>query len=332
MLQPQWQKVHMKLQPDPYRVAKRVFPLIMLHGLAAVLVVAINWRTGFRLQMPSVVHPLLGGVLGLLLAFRTNQAYERHWSSCKTWAEIQAIIHNMTRLASQLSRSHWQEYTAIVRFLIAYPIALKQHLQRRRDPSEFRRVLDVKDIKAIINTRHPHMMILSTLSMLIRPMRLRDDGTGKLLALWTRLEGGVDNLQEAASRLNLVSSMPFPISYSVHMARFIFLWVVTLPFALVGVMHPLLVILTMIFVSWALYATEELAQLMEDPFGTANKPETIPLEKYSRQIVDEVKEQILVQDILDLRVMSRTWVVKPEDLAGDVQAGGMDVSKAYTVD
>eukprot|EP00443_Scrippsiella_acuminata_P115222 CAMPEP_0115576676 /NCGR_PEP_ID=MMETSP0272-20121206/2680_1 /TAXON_ID=71861 /ORGANISM="Scrippsiella trochoidea, Strain CCMP3099" /LENGTH=207 /DNA_ID=CAMNT_0003011465 /DNA_START=197 /DNA_END=816 /DNA_ORIENTATION=+ len=207
----------------------------------------------------------------------------------------------MTRVASQFSRSDWQAYTAIVRFLIAYPIALKQHLQRRRDPSEFRSVLDMRDIKAIINTQHPHMMILSSLSMLIRPMRLRDDGTGKLLALWTKLEGGIDSLQDAASRLNLVASMPLPISYSVHIARFIFLWVVTLPFALVELMHPLLVIFAMVFVSWALYATEELAQLMEDPFGTANKPETIPLDKYSRRIVDEVKEQILVQDILDLR-------------------------------
>ena len=35
----------------------------------------------------------------------------------------------------------------------------------------------------------------------------------------------------------------------------------------------------MFAVAWALYSTEELAQLMEEPCGNPRKPETLPLEQ-----------------------------------------------------
>ena len=34
-------------------------------------------------------------------------------------------------------------------------------------------------------------------------------------------------------------------------------------------MHPLVVPLTMVCIAWALYSTEELAQIMEEPFVLA---------------------------------------------------------------
>ena len=38
----------------------------------------------------------------------------------------------------------------------------------------------------------------------------------------------------------------------------------------------------MFAVAWALYSTEELAQLMEEPCGTPRKPETLPLEQVTQ--------------------------------------------------
>jgi len=40
----------------------------------------------------------------------------------------------------------------------------------------------------------------------------------------------------------------------------------------------------MFAVAWALYSTEELAQLMEEPCGNPRKPETLPLEQ-ARSVV-----------------------------------------------
>lgn len=300
--------------PDPYKVAKRVLPIILVHGLWATCVVIIHIATDFRLRAPSLLHTLLGGVLGLLLAFRTNQAYERYWSSCKLWTQLHAAAHNMARLASHLSDSKVNDYTSILRHLIAYPIALKQHLRRERDDKEFWPILWLSEIDAMMNARSPHMVLLASLSMLIRPVKQRDDGSGKDLAIWSQLEGCVTQLQTIACSLEQVVKLPPPQSYSLLTARFVFLWVGTLPLVLVGFMRPYLVPPSMLLVAWALYSTEELAQLMEAPFGNALQPETVPMDMYCAHIVTELQQQAFVQRAIDRRIAERTWVIKPEDL------------------
>ena len=68
-------------------------------------------------------NPNLGGVLGLLLAFRTNQAYLRYQQLCTTWVSLATHSLNMARNAAQLD---FKLYSAVLRHVIAFPIAIKQ--------------------------------------------------------------------------------------------------------------------------------------------------------------------------------------------------------------
>ncbi|CAJ1347169.1 unnamed protein product [Effrenium voratum] len=279
-------------------------------------VVGLHLVTGWRLSNPSIIHPLLVGVLGLLLAFRTNQAYERHWSCGKALAELQKVLQTMLRYAAHLSRDDWEIYSCIVRHLIAFPIALKQHLKRSRDPEEYMKVLEYAEVDDVCRTGRPHTLLLSSLAMLIRPLRNRDDGLGKSLALWSQMDACITQLQTISCNLDLVVQLPLPASYTVHTSRFIRLWMGTLPFVLLGFMRPILVTPTVLLIAWALYSTEELAQIMEEPFGddAAGKPETIKLDVFCRRIIYALKQQVWVQETLDSRVNARNWVVTPEDL------------------
>ena len=49
-----------------------------------------------------------------------------------------------------------------------------------------------------------HLMLLASLSTLIRPLRVHDDGTGRRSALWGELERGLSELQGAICALDLV--------------------------------------------------------------------------------------------------------------------------------
>ena len=316
VLQEQWRRVQPKAEPDEFRVTIRVFPLLLAQLLWSVLVVGVHLVTGWRWKNSSVVHPLLVGVLGLLLAFRTNQAYERHWSCGKALAELQKVLQSMLRYAAHLSRDDWDIYSCIVRHLIAFPIALKQHLKRCRDPEEYMKILEYPEIDDIVRTGRPHTLILSSLSMLIRPLRHRDDGEGKSLALWTQMDNCITQLQSISCNLDLVVQLPLPASYTIHTSRFIRLWIGTLPFVLLGFVTPVFVPVIVLCIAWALYSTEELAQIMEEPFGDelAGKPETIKLDVFCRRIIFALKQQVWVQETLDSRVNARNWVVTPEDL------------------
>lgn len=83
---PQWDIVLQPIKPsntDPFQVARRVLPMLIAQMLWASAITLASFR--YQLWAPPMVHSLLGGVLGLLLAFRTNQAYLRYQQLCTTW-------------------------------------------------------------------------------------------------------------------------------------------------------------------------------------------------------------------------------------------------------
>lgn len=90
---------------DPYKVALRVLPMLLVHVAWASLIVAVRHCVRFSKPwaVSPLLHTLLGGVLGLLLAFRTNQAWNRYWSAAQAWSDVHRGCHSLARLASQLS-------------------------------------------------------------------------------------------------------------------------------------------------------------------------------------------------------------------------------------
>ena len=67
---------------------------------------------------------------------------------------------------------------------------------------------------------------------------------------------------------------PVPLAYAVHTSRLLSLWVGTLPFVLVGCFtswRRLLTVPLTAFVAWALFCTEELGHIIEEPFGAFNE-------------------------------------------------------------
>lgn len=341
---------------DPYKVAARVMPIVLLHFAWSCIVVAIRLLPTRRIprpwNIPWTVHSLTGGVLGLLLAFRTNQAWSRYWSAAQSWADVHQCCHTLARLVAGVARVDPLMYSAFMRHLIALPISLKQRVRGAvPDPSEyFWPVLAPGEADAVVRSSVPHLVLLASLSLLLQPMRSKDDGSGKSLAVWGQCESALSELQRAAAALDLVARLPPPASYSTHTARIVLLWLATLPFILVDAFVPPLVPWVVLAVSWALYSTEELAKLLDSPFGRAGfgdagakeaggagmaelimrrlsggrwgkwwtsrggMPEAVPVEAYCDRIVSELQQQVAITQMLQRRVEGGNWAVSPEDL------------------
>ena len=254
--EPQWSAAIAPFAPDtdPFQVAKRLTPQLLFHLLWSLLVVATSCR--FRLHGPPLLHSLLGGVLGLLLAFRTNQAYLRYQQLCTCWVDLHRASLNLARNAAQLEL---KTYSAVMRQMIALPIAIKQGLRNQRNEREFWSIMWEAEVTAFPFLGSPRASsVIATLSMLLRPLKASDDGGGRELALWSVLERNCDELQAITSRFELLALLPPPASYSLLVSRFCFAWLSTLPFVLLGVMPcRWLVPPCMLLVAWALYSTEE---------------------------------------------------------------------------
>ena len=90
-------------------------------------------------------HSAAGSVLGLLLAFRTSQSYERFWEARTLWDGVYSSTRSITRLAcatlqdpSRTDPSSEDAFRAeaIVGLCAAFPYALKQHLRGERNAEE----------------------------------------------------------------------------------------------------------------------------------------------------------------------------------------------------
>ena len=329
---PQWDIVLQPIAPsntDPFQVARRVLPMLIAQMLWASAITLASFR--YQLWAPPMVHSLLGGVLGLLLAFRTNQAYLRYQQLCTTWVTLATHSLNMARNAAQLD---FKLYSAVLRHVIALPIAIKQRLRGTINEKEFYTSLWVTELEQI-DTRQPVTSIIASISMLLRPVKASDDGSGREVALWAKLELDIAEMQAVASRFDSLSLLPPPPSYSLLVSRFLLLWSATLPLPLTlplttpalalatlalalalsrsaTLPFPMLSVLprwcvppVMFAVAWALYSTEELAQLMEEPCGNPRKPETLPLEQVCEALVMQLKQQVIIQRRLQQRVNDR---------------------------
>lgn len=91
--------------------------------------------------LPEIPHGVVGSFIGLLLAFRTSQAYDRFWEARTLWDGVYSHCRSIVRLASAIREEDWRSSggdlstatatatTSIVGLTAAFPYALKQHLR-----------------------------------------------------------------------------------------------------------------------------------------------------------------------------------------------------------
>jgi putative membrane protein len=87
---------------------RTLLPLIVTIAIYAATIVFLE-KDYFHLNDKSflknisILHTLLGGVISLLLVFRTNSAYDRWWEGRKLWGELTNNSRNLSiKLASIL--------------------------------------------------------------------------------------------------------------------------------------------------------------------------------------------------------------------------------------
>jgi hypothetical protein len=81
------------------------------------------------------------------------------------------------------------------------------------------------------------------------------------------VEGGLNNFTDAVGACERIRKTPIPFSYSVFLKKFIFLYVMTLPFGFVfSLGYWVIPVVSIIF--YVLASLELIAEEIEDPFGS----------------------------------------------------------------
>ena len=229
----------------------------------------------------TIMHGMLGFVISLLLVFRTNTAYDRWWEGRKMWG---VLVNNSRNLAIKLSVILTDEKDlAYFRKLIpSYASILNKHL---KDEETGKQLFDDVDLE-IDHHKHKPNQVAKMLFQKINDLYDSKKITGDQLII---LNEEVKSFTDICGACERIKNTPIPYSYSAFLKKFIFFYVMTLPF---GYAFSLgyYVVPVVVFIFYVLASLELIAEEIEDPFGSdAND---LPTDKIAENIKKHVEELI----------------------------------------
>lgn len=268
---------------------RRLFKLIILIALYSGIVAFLEFNVFSRFENNYLknlfhLHTLLGFALSLLLVFRTNTAYDRWWEGRKLWG---ALVNNSRNLAIKLNALlpdddiENREYFS--RMIPLYAKVLKEHLQL-----EYTRLtLDEKehpDLKYLDTDKHAPNQVASFITNRIIELHKKGIITGEQLIF---LNSEVMSFTDICGACERIKNTPIPYSYSAFIKKFIFLYIIMLPF---GYSFTLgyWVMLVAAIVFYVLGSLEVIAEEIEDPFGMDEND--LPMGKIANNIQKHICE------------------------------------------
>lgn len=225
----------------------------------------------------GLMHGVLGFVISLLLVFRTNTAYDRWWEGRKVWGGLTNTSRNMAIKLNAILRS--EEDKRFFRLMIPnFSFALKNMLRENEDFHELDPVLDLKRGRHLPN--QIAAAIFSRVNMLHEKGEL---STAQMRALTE----DVHALTDHTGACERIKNTPIPYTYSVFIKKFVFFYVMTLPF---GWSFSLgyYIIPVVVLILYALASLELIAEEIENPFGTDDND--LPTDQICHNIRKHVAE------------------------------------------
>ncbi|GAA4073639.1 bestrophin family ion channel [Flavobacterium cheonanense] len=227
----------------------------------------------------TLMHTTVGFVLSLLLAYRTNTAYDRWWEGRKLWG---SLVNNSRNLALKLSAilKEDKDRNYFKRLIPAYASILQKHLS---DEDTAKELFEGLDLQIDHHKHYPNQvakMIFNKVNELYASGKITGD---QLIILNSELQSFTD----VCGACERIKNTPIPYSYSAFIKKFIFFFVMTLPFGFVFSLGYY-VIPVVIFIFYVLASLELIAEEIEDPFG--GDENDLPTAKIASNIKKHVEE------------------------------------------
>lgn len=272
---------------------RQLFPLLIGVSVYAGI---ISWLEMYYWKLPSgsfvrnipVMHTLLGFAISMLLVFRTNTAYDRWWEGRKLWG---SLVNNSRNLAMKidalLPESEKAHRTFFRKIIPAYAYALHNHLHKEQTRIELFEEDEHKHLFHPIDyDKHVPNQIARLMYQHVQILQREGIITGEQL-LYINAE--LQSFTDICGACERIKNTPIPFSYSVFIKKFIFFYIMTLPWGYVFQLG-FYVIPVVAFILYVLGSLELIAEEIEDPFsGDSND---VPTETIARNIHRHVGEII----------------------------------------
>lgn len=247
-------------------VISSIYPRVLLCALFGFIISILDY---FNLP---VSHPTLDSVipslvLGLLLVFRTNTAYERFWEGRRCWGNIVNTSRNLARQiwvsVNEISPEDREQKISTLWLLVAFAVTTKLHLRHEKVNNELKELVSNSQYEKLSNMNNPPLEVAFWISDYLQKQYERNClNTYQLINLQELLNILVDNLG-ACER---ILKTPMPLAYAIHLKQLLLLYCCLLPFQLVENLQWGTGFIVGL-ISFTLFGIEAIGLEIENPFG-----------------------------------------------------------------
>jgi len=263
----------------------------VLLSMVIASIVTIVYKNGYSgFSQPILAGLIPGIVLGLLLVFRTNTAYERFWEGWQIAGMTIFIGRNLSRQMMMTipdqDLADCQEKAAYLRLIPAFFMAMKQHLRHAGIDEELKSVLSPEQCLELQYVTNMPLRVTQWIGGYLTKQYAQQYIDSIQFAAINRL---LDQLVECLSRCERILAAPMPKAYSIHLRHLLLLYCLALPFQMVKDLQWWTIPVVGV-VAFALFGIEAIGLEIENPFGyDAND---IPLDRLCQKLHKDVEELI----------------------------------------
>ena len=256
---------------------------ILLYGLLTTGLNILYFKYPLEaFNISPTFHTVLGLVIGLLLVFRTNTAYDRWWEGRKQLG----LLVNTTRHFTMKVEGYLNDIR-FIELIKIYPYVLKEHLRKQEYVELDRKCPEwMKD--GITRAEHKPNYLLDQMSKkVISAFKSGIISGEQLLVLENEIEK-LSNIQGACERIR---NTPIPFVYAIHLKRILLIYLITLPFGFIKSLQWWSIPLMML-VFFTMIGIELIGEEIEDPFG--KDVNDLPFDELQDKIegnIDEIHEK-----------------------------------------
>jgi ion channel-forming bestrophin family protein len=221
-------------------------------------------------------------VLGLLLVFRTNTAYERFWEGRKAWGILVATIRNLAQ-EIQLSNIEAIEKRELLNGLAAYAVAVKLHLRQAPIEEELKPFISDTLMQKLQRVDAVPLAILMQIRCAIKHYKEIDTNQAFILT------GLLNRITEGFTNCERILKTPIPTAYAIYLKTLLLVYCGLLPFSLAESLQAWTGGIVAI-VSFILLGVEQIGNEIENPFGLDDND--LPLDQICNSIIENIEETV----------------------------------------
>ncbi|GEP98412.1 bestrophin family protein [Chitinophaga cymbidii] len=245
-----------------------------------------------NISIPLSVPMVLGTVLSLLLAFRSNQAYDRWWEARTIWGAIVNDSRTLTRqLTSMMDHANESEETRhfrdqFVKRQIAWNYALGQSLRKKEPLKGLDRLLSRRELNYAAKFDNVPAGLLQMHSRDLK-YALQQEWINPYQQV--ELDRTLTRLCDSMGKCERIKNTIFPATYSLYTHFAVIFFILLLPFALIdslGIVEVPLVAA----ISASFLLIEKMAINLQDPFE--NKPTDTPMTSIARKVENDLLQML----------------------------------------